>query len=254
LEQGVIDLVASDLQDLKRQLNGHRVTLLGTERVLQTLGLTFDSTDPDWHSRLLSIISNPNVAYILMLLGIYGLIYEFANPGAILPGTAGAVSLVLALYAFHVLPINYAGVALILLGVALMVAEALVPSFGALGIGGVIAFVIGSLILVDTDAPGFGISVPLILAFSVTTSLVLFAVIGMAVRSRQRPVVSGGEQLIGARGQALADFERTGPVRVHGELWTARTDVPLRRGQSVSVIGRDGLVLKVTAVDDGGVD
>jgi membrane-bound serine protease (ClpP class) len=254
LEQGVIDLVARDLEDLKRQLHGRPVNLLGAERLLDTLALSFEPIEPDWHSRLLSIISNPNVAYILMLIGIYGLIYEFANPGAIVPGTAGAVSLVLALYAFHVLPINYAGVALILLGVALMVAEAVVPSFGALGIGGVIAFVIGSLILVDTDAPGFGISVPLILAFSVTTSLVLFAVIGMAVRSRQRPVVSGAEQLIGARGLALAGFDRSGPVRVHGELWTARTDVPLREGQAVRVIGRDGLVLKVTAVDDEGVD
>ena len=138
------------------------------------------------------------MAYILLLIGIYGLIYEFSNPGTVLAGTVGAVSLVLALYAFQLLPVNYAGVALMLLGLALMIAEAFLPSFGALGIGGIAAFVVGSLILVDTDVPGFGLSIPLVLTFAFTSALLLVVIIGIAIRSRRRAVVSGSEQLIGA--------------------------------------------------------
>jgi membrane-bound serine protease (ClpP class) len=246
LAMGVIDLMAPDLDTLKKALDGRRVQLPAGERRLQTRGLALETLEPDWRNRLLAIISNPNVAYILMLLGIYGLIYEFANPGAILPGAAGFVSLMLALYAFQVLPVSYAGVALILLGVALMVAEAFAPGFGALGLSGAAAFVVGSVILIDTDAPGFGISLPLILGFAVTSVLAFSFVVGFAVRARARPVVTGGEQLIGAPGHAIRAFERQGSVRVHGEVWAARTDAPLEQGQSVRVTGRDGLVLRVS--------
>jgi len=184
-----------------------------------------------------------------MLLGIYGVIYEFANPGAIVPGTAGATALLLALYAFHVLPVNYAGVALILLGLALMVAEAFVPSFGALGIGGVAAFVFGSVILIDTDQPAYGISLPLIMTLAVATALLLVSIVGMALKSRKRPVVSGKEEMLGAEGWVLDDFSTEGRVRVHGEVWSAHTDQPLHRNQSVRVTGRDGLVLSVMPTD-----
>ena len=215
------------------------------EVTLATGGLSRVELAPDWQIRLLSIISNPNVAYILMLVGIYGLIYEFSNPGAVLPGVAGAVSLVLALYAFQLLPVNYAGVALMLLGLALMVVEAFVPSFGALGIGGVVSFVLGSLILIDTEVPGFGLSIPLILTFAVTSAVLLVFVIGMAIQARRRPVVSGAEELMGARGLAVSGFPGPGSVRVHGEIWSARSAIAIAPGQPVRVTGREGLVLLV---------
>jgi membrane-bound serine protease (ClpP class) len=245
LQLGVVDLLARDLDELLRKLNGRVVKISGGEVTLDTGDITQIELEPDWHSRLLAIISNPNIAYVLMLVGIYGLIYEFSNPGAVVPGIAGAVSLVLALYAFQLLPINYAGVALMLLGLALMVAEAFAPSFGALGISGVVSFVVGSLILVDTDAPGFGLSIPLILTVAVTSAVLLVFVVGMAVRSRRRPVVSGAEQLLTTMGYAPTAFEGEGRVRLHGEIWTARSQAPVAAGQTVRVIGRDGLTLLV---------
>jgi membrane-bound serine protease (ClpP class) len=248
LQLGVVDLLARDLDELLRKLDGRTVQIAGGEVTLDTSGTTRVELDPDWHSRLLAIISNPNIAYILMLVGIYGLIYEFSNPGAVVPGTVGAVSLVLALYSFQLLPINFAGVALMLLGLALMVAEAFAPSFGALGIGGVVAFVVGSLILIDTDAPGFGLSIPLILTFAASSVVLLVFVIGMAIESRRRPVVSGAEQLLAASGQALEAFQGEGRVRLHGEIWTARSQAPVAAGQSVRVTGRDGLTLLVEPV------
>lgn len=246
LKAGVIDLIATDIQDLLRQLNGYMVEVQGEEKSLATDGVVLIHLSPDWRSRLLAIISNPNVAYVLMLIGIYGLIYEFSNPGAIFPGTVGAISLLLALFAFQLLPVNYAGVALILLGLALMIGEAFAPSFGALGIGGVVAFIIGSIILIDTDAPGYGIALPLILSFAIVSAGILIMVVEMAIKSRQRPVVSGREQLLGATGLALATFSGEGSVRIHGEVWSARTDKRVVEGQRVRVIGMDGLTLEVT--------
>jgi membrane-bound serine protease (ClpP class) len=190
------------------------------------------------------------VAYILLLIGIYGLIFELANPGTILPGVTGAICLLLALYALQMLPVNYAGLGLILLGVILMIAEVMAPSFGALGIGGIIAMVIGSIILIDTDVPGFEISRPLIGAVALTGALGLMAIIGFAVKARQRPVVSGREQLIGAQGVAMADFAETGEVFVHSERWTAISDKPVSEGQRVEVTGLEGLILQVRPLDD----
>ncbi len=246
LARGVIDLIAPDLQTLKQGLDGRTVRLPGGDRVLKTGDLVFKTLEPDWRSRLLSIIGDPNVAYILMLVGLYGLIYELASPGAVLPGTVGVISLLLALYAFQVLPVSYAGMALILLGLGLMLAEAFVPGFGALGLGGVVAFVIGSIILIDTDVPGYGVALPLIIGFAVASALTLIVGVGFAVRARRRPVVTGGEELIGAPGRAIRSFDRAGSVRVHGEVWAARTDAMLEEGQAVRVTGRDGLVLLVT--------
>lgn len=253
VQLGVVDLLARDLDDLFRQINGRVIKTTGGETLLDTDGLAVVEVAPNWHSRLLSIISNPNIAYILMLAGIYGLIYEFSNPGAVLPGTVGAVSLVLALYAFQLLPINYAGVALILLGIALMVAEAFTPTFGAMGLGGVAAFVVGSLILIDTEAPGFGLSIPLVLTFALTSALLLFVIIGLAVKSHRRPVVSGSEELIGAVGQAVSGFPGAGSIHLHGEVWSARSDFSIPSGAPVRVTGRDGLTLLVVpqATDKG---
>jgi membrane-bound serine protease (ClpP class) len=182
-----------------------------------------------------------------MLIGIYGLIFEFSNPGAILPGVVGAICLLVALFAFQVLPINYAGLALVLLGIALMVAEAFVPSFGVLGIGGVVAFVIGSIMLFDREIPGFEIARPLIGAFALLSALFFVIVLAMVLRARKQPVVSGAEELAGAVGEV---FDNNGMVRIHSELWQAISDTPLQRGQKVRVTGRDGLILRVKPADE----
>jgi len=245
LREGVIDLIAPDVQDLLAQLQGRAVDLGGKERVLNTQGAVVERVVPDWRSRLLSVIANPSIAYVMMLIGIYGLIYEFANPGAIVPGTLGTISLLLALYAFQLLPINYAGVGLLLLGLALMVAEAFVPSFGALGIGGIVAFVIGSVILIDTDAPGYGIALPLILSFAVVSALAMFGTLSFALKARSRPVVSGQEELIGAIGRVVDGGDGEASVRIHGEIWAARSDQALKAGERVEITGIDGLTLMV---------
>jgi membrane-bound serine protease (ClpP class) len=246
LQAGVIDLMADDLDELLRQLDGRRVTMdNGAERVLETDGMTVTRIEPDWRTHLLSVIADPNITYILILIGIYGLIFEFYNPGMVLPGVAGAICLLLALFALQVLPVNYAGLALLMLGVVFMVAEAFAPSFGALGIGGLIAFLIGSIILIDTDMPGYGISLPLILTFTAVSGLFFLGIIGLAVRARRQPVVSGQEELLNASGTALQDFSDAGRVRIHGESWQAVTGVPVRRGQRVRVTRIDGLTLHV---------
>jgi len=246
LELGVIDLMADNMTDLLKQLHGRKVDVLGQELTLDTEGLVLEHLVPDLRSRILGVITDPNVAYILMLLGIYGLIFEFSNPGSILPGVAGAICLLLALYAFQVLPINYAGLTLILLGVALMVAEAFQPSFGILGIGGIVAFVFGSIILIDTEVPGYAISLPLIGAFALVSAAIFALIIGMAIKARRRAVVSGAEQLIGLEAEVLEEFDHEGQVRAHGELWQAHTQAPLRKGQRVRITSIDGLILNVT--------
>ena len=200
----------------------------------------------DWRTRVLAVITNPTVAYLLILVGIYALIFEFMNPGLILPGVVGAIALLLALYALHLLPVNYAGLALMLLGIAFMAAEAFLPSFGALGVGGIVAFVLGSVLLIeDTELPGFDIPYALIGGVAAASAGFLIVVLGMLARSRRRAVVSGREEMIGATGEALADFEGEGWARVHGEQWKVRTSRPVRRGQKLRVTGMQGLVLSV---------
>lgn len=248
LKLNVIDLIAADMPELLQKLNGREVSVLDNKLTLETEGLLVRELKPDWRSRLLSVITSPNIAYILMLVGIYGLILEFSNPGAVVPGTVGAIALLLALYALQLLPINYAGVALILLGIALMVGEAYQPSFGILGIGGVVAFIIGSVILMDTEVPGYGIDLSVILTFAISSVLVFVLLVGMAIKSRRRPVVSGAEQLIGANGLAMDDFDSDGMVFVHSESWEAKTNTPVQKDQQVRVTGLDGLTLSVEPV------
>lgn len=245
LDKGVIDLMAGDVHELLDKLDGRKVTIANRERVLHTKGLALIQVRPDWRTKLLGVLTDPNVAYILMLVGIYGLIYEFISPGMIIPGVAGLICLVLALFAFQILPINYTGLGLILLGIAFMVGEAFVPSFGALGIGGVIAFIVGSIILMDTSAPGFGISWYVIMAFTLASAGFFILVISLLVKSRRVRVVTGKEELVGSAGEVLDDFDTSGLVRVHSEIWSARTDVPLKKGQRVRVKDREGLVLAV---------
>jgi len=245
VKQNVADLIAADVPDLLRKLDGRKVKMNGRKLTLKTRGLELRSIEPDWRSKLLSVITDPNIAYILMLLGVYGLFFELWNPGYVLPGVIGGICLLLALYAFQVLPISYAGLGLILLGVVFMVAEAFMPSFGALGIGGVIAFAVGSIILMDTDVEGYTIAWPLIAAVTVVSALFFFAVVALALKARRRRVVSGEEEMIGAGGEALDDFDGGGRVRVHSEEWQARSDVAVKRGQKIRVVGREGLILKV---------
>jgi len=250
LKMNVIDLVATNITDLLQQLDGRKVEVLGQQWTLKPLGMAVKILNPDWRSKLLSVITNPNIAYILMLIGIYGLIFEFSNPGAIVPGTVGAIALLLALYAFQLLPINFAGVALILLGIGLMVGEAFQPSFGMLGIGGVIAFVFGSIILIDTTAPGFGIDLSVIIAFAVSSVLVFVVVIGMALRARNRPVVSGREEIVGGTGIVISVNDHNASIKIHSENWQATSEQPLQPGQHVRVTAIDGLTLQVEPLND----
>ena len=242
----VVDLVARDLDDLLQQLNGRRVNVLGQEVTLDTAGATVVRHEADWRVRLLAAITDPSVALILMMIGVYGLFFEFSNPGFGVPGVLGGICLLLALYALQLLPVNYAGLALILLGLAFMAAEAFAPSFGVLGIGGAVAFAIGAVILIDTDAPGFGIPIGLIVALAATSAVFVGVITGMALKARRRAVVSGDEALPGSLAQVMTTDEQGAWVQHAGERWRASSTSALQPGQTVRVLGRRGLMLDVT--------
>ncbi|GAB6066872.1 nodulation protein NfeD [Methylothermus subterraneus] len=250
VKQNVVDLIAPDVGELLRRLDGRKVSVLGSQITLATSGLTVEPFQPDWRSRLLAVLTDPNIAYILMLLGIYGLLFEFSNPGAIVPGVLGSICLLLALFAFQVLPINYAGLGLILLGLILMVAEAFVPSFGVLGIGGVAAFTLGSILLIDTDVPGFAIHLELILGFAIASALLFIFGVGMVLKTRQRPATTGAEELLHQPAIALEDFAREGWVWVRSERWRAVSEKPVHRGEKLKVLKLDGLTLHVTPLEE----
>jgi membrane-bound serine protease (ClpP class) len=245
LKQGVIDVVANNVEDLLKKIDGLQVTVQGNKQIIGTKNTNLVPIVPDWRARFLSIITNPNVAYILLMIGVYGLLFEFYSPGMIVPGVTGGICLLLGLYALQLLPINYAGLALTLLGIALVVAETFVPSFGALGLGGIAAFVIGSVILLDTDTPGYGISWPLILAISGVGSGIMLVTALLFARSRRSAIVSGPEEMIGSTGTVLDWSENTGNIRVHGEIWRAQAEAPLAPGDHIDVIKMDGLTLIV---------
>ena len=248
LKLHVVDLIAPDIPALLAEVDGRKVETAAGSRVLQTRGANLETITPGVRSQFLGVIANPSVAYILLLLGLGGLVMEGMHPGGVLPGVVGAICLLLALYAFQLLPVNFAGLGLILLGVILIVSEAFVPAYGVLGTGGVISFVIGSVILMDTGVPGYGIALPLVVGIAIAAAGILAGIVWMAMRSHKRPVVSGREQMVGAIGEVVADFEGRGTVHVHGERWQARSDVPLKRGQAVAVTGMHGLVLDVKPV------
>jgi membrane-bound serine protease (ClpP class) len=254
LAENVIDLIANDIDELLDAVDGMPIdTALGSV-TLETANARVREIEPDWRNEILATITNPTIAYLLMLIGIYGLIFEGYNPGAIVPGVIGAISLLLALYAFQVLPVNSAGLALILLGVVLMIAEVFAPSFGALGLGGIVAFVIGSIILMDTDVPGYAIPLPLIISFSTAGGLAIGGIIWFAISSKRRKVVSGREDMIGTVATVMKDFDGRGTVHTHGERWQASCQVPLQQGQQVRVIAMHGLVLEVEPATPGSGD
>jgi membrane-bound serine protease (ClpP class) len=250
-EEKVVEMIAADIPELLRGLEGRKVDVAGTERVLHTVGAPVIVWAPDWRDRLLSVITNPSVALILMLVGIYGLVFEFGHPGFVFPGVTGAVCLLLALYALHLLPVNYAGLALIVIGIAFIVAEAYFPSYGSLGVGGVIAFVAGALMLIDTEAGVFRIPRTLITLLAVTTTAFIFFIVRLALRARRAPIVSGLQALVGAGGEMLEDSGETGWASIGGETWKVRSARPLARGQKIRVVAIDGTRPCVSAVNEG---
>ena len=245
LAQHVIDLVATDVPDLARKLDGRKVRTAAGERVLATAGATITMAAPDWRTRFLAIITHPSIALILLTVGFYGLVFEVMNPGMVMPGVVGAIAILIGMYALQLLPTNYAGVALVLLGLSFIVAEAFVPAYGSLGIGGVIAFVVGAMMLIESDVPGFGVPGSLIATLAITSLLFLFGIAAAAMKARRRPVVTGREQMIGSHGMVVDGADGEGWVRVHSELWRARSTHPLASGQTVRVTGKEGLVLTV---------
>jgi membrane-bound serine protease (ClpP class) len=240
--QDVIDIIATDERDLLRKLDGRSVKVSAGERTLHVADAAITPFPPDWHFRALAIIADPTVAMILMLLGVYGLIFEFGHPGYLFPGVLGAVSLLLGLYALHLLPVNYAGLALIAIGIGFMIAEVFVPAYGSLGLGGVAAFVIGALMLIDTDVPAFGIPRALIALFALVTLAFVIVVVRLALRARRKPIVSGMPALIGADGEMLEDARETGWASIRGETWQVSVASPIAKGSSIRVVGMKGLV------------
>ncbi|WP_256584120.1 nodulation protein NfeD [Pseudomonas sp. SDI] len=246
----VIDRIAADLPDLLRQLDGQTLNTAAQPVTLHSREAPLLQREPDWRSRLLAVITNPSVALILMMVGVYGLLFEFMSPGSGVGGVVGGICLLLGLYALQLLPVNYAGVGLILLGIAFMVAEAFLPSFGIIGFGGIVAFVVGAVILLDTDVPGFGIPLPLIFGLALVSALLLVGLVGMAVKARKRVLVSGDAGLVGSLVQVTA-VNRDDPfsawVQAQGEQWQAQSQTPLHCGQHVRVVSRNGLQLNVSA-------
>ncbi|MBV4493596.1 NfeD family protein [Pseudomonas oryzicola] len=250
LRLNVINQVADDLPGLLRKLDGQTLTVAGQARQLQTAGASLVEHLPDWRTRVLAVITNPSVALILIMVGVYGLLFEFMNPGSTVGGVVGGICLLLALYALQLLPVSFAGVALILLGIAFMIGEAFLPSFGVVGFGGIVAFVVGALILIDTDAPGFGIPLALIGTLALLSALLIGGVMGMALKARRRALVSGDAGLVGSLVTVtgvLAGNPFCGVVLAQGEQWQVQCATPLQPGQSVRVTARHGVMLQVSA-------
>ncbi len=250
LEKGVIDVVAPNLASLLEQLDGRSVTIEGEVREVRTAGLAVRELEPDWITQVLATITDPNVALILMMIGLYGLIFEFLNPGALVPGTIGAISLLVGLYALAVLPVDFVGLALIVLGIGLMVAEAFAPSFGILGIGGLVAFVFGATVLFDTDVPEFRVSWSVIAALGVFSAGLIILVARIGLRSFKHQVVSGAEELIGAYASVLDWKDGKGHVFVHSERWNAEGPMGLTTNEKVVVDEVNGLNLIVSATGE----
>lgn len=248
LEQNVIEFIATDRSDLLRQIDGIEIEIGGGTKTMATADAEVEAFEPNWRIRLLGIISNPEIVLLLGLIGIYGLMYEGWNPGAIVPGVVGVICLLLAAYALQVIPVNYAGLALIFIGIALMVAEAFAPSFGALGIGGIAAFVFGSIMMFDSDVPGFGVSIAFVVGVAVLFAALLIWLISFALKLRRRGAVSGRESIVGGIGTAMEDFSGEGMIWLEGEAWQALSKTAVAKDQEVVVRAMQGLLLEVEPV------
>ena len=248
--ENVADFIAANLDALLEEADGRVVTVNGREIALSTAELTVERREPDWRSEFLGVITNPTVAYLLLMIGIYGLLLEGYSPGTLVPGTVGGISLLLALYALQILPVNYVGLLLLFLGILLMVAEVFAPSFGILGIGGIVAMVFGSIIMFDTDVPGFGIAIELIAGIAAVSAMVMAAIIYMAARAWRLPVVSGSQGVLEAEATTITEVnDSEGQVMLLGERWNARSETPIPPGRTVRVVARHGLVVNVEPIE-----
>ncbi|WP_447921147.1 NfeD family protein [Achromobacter aegrifaciens] len=245
--QNVIDLIADDVPDLLAKADGRRVRIGSGEAVLHTKDLRLLAHEPDWRTQVLSVITNPNLALLLLMAGVYGLIFEFMSPGALFPGIFGAICLLIGLYALSALPLTYAGIALVLLGTSLMVAEIFAPTLGVLGVGGAVSFVLGAILLIDTDSPAFGVSVPLVAGVAAASLGMTFLIGRLALRSRRAPIVSGAEALIGLRIKVLSWTDEQGYVAAAGERWRAVGPAGLVAGDTVVIAAVRGVTLQVRA-------
>jgi membrane-bound serine protease (ClpP class) len=245
LEENVIEFIAADVDELLIKLQGHVVRIESVDFTLDTQDKYLHNEDPDWRTQFLKVITNPNLVLILGMIGFYGIILEFYNPGFGVPGVVGAICLLLAGYALQMLPVNYAGLAFIILGIALIIAEAMVPSFGIFGFGGIVAFIIGSIILIDTEFSAFQIGLPVIVATGLVSLGFIFITINLAMKIRKKDVVTGVQSMIGMVGVAIDEFEQEGTVKIRGEIWKATSDFPIREGDEIRVVDVNGLRLKV---------
>jgi len=252
LEMQVIDLVANDVASLLEMIQGRQVKTAAGELTLETAGARVVRVEANWQERLLAVIADPNVALLLVMIGVYGLIFEFYTPGMFGPGVIGGICLLLGMYGLSMLPLNVAGVALVLLGIGLMIAEAVTPSIGAIGVGGVIAFVIGALMLVDADVPELTVSWQMVLPLAIVSALLLAGIGAFAMRARTRPRVAGSEAMLGASAVVMEDFAEEGWVQFAGERWRARCATPLTSGSRVRVTAVNGLQLEVEPEKEGG--
>ena len=248
LAMDVIDIVAEDIDDLLMQMDGMTVRVDGRDMTLSTTGRAVQVDTPDWRTEFLKIITNPNLILILGMLGAYGLIIEFYNPGFGFAGITGAICLLLAAYGLQLLPINYAGLGLIIFGLILILAEAFMPSFGILGVGGVISFVIGSIILVDTQTEVYTVSLPLIAAVTAAAAALLIITLRIFMKVRHQAAVSGIDTFVGMTAESVDSFDNTGMVKVGGELWRAVTETPLQPGDKVRIEKVNGLELVVRKI------
>ncbi|GAA3525301.1 nodulation protein NfeD [Zobellella aerophila] len=250
LEQNVIELLVADVPALLTALDGREIKVNEHSLTLNTQGLIAEARQPDWRQRFIMIITNPNIAYILMLVGMYGLLLEFYSPGFGVAGVIGAICLLLALLALQMLPVSTAGLALILLGLALMIAEALAPSFGILGGGGLVAFAIGSVLLFDTPDQAFRIAWPFVAAFTLFSLTLIVVVVRLIVKQRRAAPVSGSDSMIGMTGISLTAIDPTGTVLVAGERWQAHSQLPIAQNRTVVVLSVHDLELKVEAAQE----
>lgn len=248
LDMNVIDIVADDITDLMAQIEGMSVVLNGNEMVIMIEDSVIHEEKPNWRTELLTILTNPNLVMILGMIGIYGIILEFYNPGSLVPGIIGVICLIMAGYALQMLPVNYAGLTLMLIGIVLIIAEAMVPSFGILGFGGIVAFLMGGLMLFDTDSGAFQIGWPVLGATVFVMAIMIIVTIRLALKMRKQSVTTGIDVLIGREGEVLIDFKQKGQVRIGGEIWAARSTVDVKQGDSVRVLAVDGLMLEVEKI------
>lgn len=252
LELNVIEFIAEDRSDLLAQVDGYEVKINKQTVALETSSIVVEEYEPDWRIKILSVIANPEIVLLLGIIGLYGLMYEGWNPGAIVPGVVGIICLLLAAYALQVLPVNYAGLALIIVGLALMTAEAFAPSFGALGIGGIAAFIFGAIMMFDSDVPGFGISLTFVISLAIVAALFVIWLMTFVLKTRRRGAVSGRDSIIGGRGRAIHAFTGDGKIWLEGEAWAAHSNVAIEKDQEVVVSAMDGLVLEVEPEADAG--